>query len=502
MRISKDIQRKMHKLAQLTSQAAMLDKEINDYFESKGWVDYVLRNSKLPDTIYKGRETWMMKLLDGNKIEPFKKKLRETFTKQYMCIVGETEFLNGVFLSILEINKIYNEDCLEGMKKIDDKSIDAIITDLPYGQTSRNKWDSVIPFKPLWKQYERIIKDNGAIILFANGMFTADLMQSNRKLWKYNLIWEKTQPTGFLNAKKMPLRSHEDICIFYKKLPTYNPQKTTGHPRKVSKAEHKTNCKETITASAAQINYYESHFYVKTREKMLQRQLEINKCQKDIATENNEVDDKTPVIIIEETYYIDMDVPGSKPFKSYMDARLITSTNSAQYKLKSEYELDDSGIYMIDGRYACAIGSYYTTEIGTKFDVVMKSGEVIPCILADCKADEHTDNLGQYTISNDSIVEFIVHSPTLIPNISNRYVDIANEESSDIQADGEDYYVALRNLENKYGYDEDIVTIIRMCNQWQNSFHKMQGRCNEFIMATTSYEARIKSILENKTEDE
>ena len=82
------------------------------------------------------------------------------------------------------------------------------------------------------------------------------------------------------------------------------------------------------------------------------------------------------------------------------------------------------------------------------------------------------------------------------------YVDIANEESSDIQADGEDYYVALRNLENKYGYDEDIVTIIRMCNQWQNSFHKMQGRCNEFIMATTSYEARIKSILENKTEPE
>ena len=176
---------------------------------------------------------------------------------------------------------------------------------------------------------------------------------------------------------------------------------------------------QAITANAAQINYYESHFYIKTKEKMLQRQLEMNKRQEDTAIENNEEDDKTPVII-EETYYIDMDVPGSKPFKSYMDARLITSTNSAQYKLKSEYELDDSGIYMIDGRYACAVGSYYTTEIGTKFDVVMESGEVIPCILADCKADEHTDNLGQYTISNDSIVEFIVHSPTLIPNISNR----------------------------------------------------------------------------------
>lgn len=159
---------------------------------------------------------------------------------------------------MLEINKIYNEDCLEGMEKIDDKSVDCIITDLPYGQTSRNKWDSVIPFEPLWEQYERIIKNNGAIILFANGMFTADLMQSNRKLWKYNLIWEKTQPTGFLNAKKMPLRSHEDICIFYKKLPTYHPQKTIGHPRKVSKAEHKTNCKETTDYGEHGLTTYDS----------------------------------------------------------------------------------------------------------------------------------------------------------------------------------------------------------------------------------------------------
>ena len=116
-----------------------------------------------------------------------------------------------------------------------------------------------------------------------------------------------------------------------------------------------------------------------------------------------------------------MDVPTGKTFKSYMDARLITNKSSAQYELKSEYELDESGIYMIDGRYTCAVGSYYTTKIGTKFDVVMVSGEVIPCILADCKADEHTDNLGQYTVGNDSIVEFIVHSPTLIPNISNRW---------------------------------------------------------------------------------
>lgn len=159
---------------------------------------------------------------------------------------------------MLEINKIYNEDCLEGMKKIDDKSIDAIITDLPFGITSRNKWDSVIPFESLWEQYERIIKDNGAIILFGSGMFTADLMESNRKLWKYNLIWQKTQPTGFLNAKKMPLRSHEDICIFYKKPPTYNPQMTDGHERKVSKVAHHVNAKESTDYGKSEWQDYDS----------------------------------------------------------------------------------------------------------------------------------------------------------------------------------------------------------------------------------------------------
>lgn len=125
-------------------------------------------------------------------------------------------------------------DCIEVMKKIPDHSIDMILTDLPYGVTARNKWDTVIPFGLLWEQYKRIIKDNGAIVLFGSGMFTADLMASNRKMWRYNLIWQKTQPTGFLNAKKMPLRTHEDICVFYKKPPVYNPQKTKGHKRKIS----------------------------------------------------------------------------------------------------------------------------------------------------------------------------------------------------------------------------------------------------------------------------
>lgn len=89
-------------------------------------------------------------------------------------------------------------------------------------------------------------------------MFTAELMLSNKPMWKYNIIWEKTQPTGFLNAKKMPLRNHEDICVFYKKHPTYNPQKTVGHTRKVSKAEHKAGCKSTSDYGEHGLTSYDS----------------------------------------------------------------------------------------------------------------------------------------------------------------------------------------------------------------------------------------------------
>ena len=149
-------------------------------------------------------------------------------------------------------------DCLELMEEVPDGSIDMILCDLPYGQTARNKWESVIPFDQLWKQYDRIIKENGAIVLFANGMFTADLMRSNCKIWRYNLVWEKTQPVGFLNAKKMPLRAHEDICVFYKRLPTYNPQKTTGHARKITRAEHRKNCKDSPDYNEFGLTSYDS----------------------------------------------------------------------------------------------------------------------------------------------------------------------------------------------------------------------------------------------------
>jgi len=128
---------------------------------------------------------------------------------------------------MLEINKIYFEDCLEGMKKIDTGSIDMILCDLPYGKT-HSSWDSIIPFEPLWKQYERIIKDRGAIVLTASEPFSSMLIMSNLKLFKYDLIWQKNHPKGHLNAKKMPLRGHEQIIIFYKKPPTYNPEMRKG----------------------------------------------------------------------------------------------------------------------------------------------------------------------------------------------------------------------------------------------------------------------------------
>jgi len=124
--------------------------------------------------------------------------------------------------------KLYNENCLEGHKRIENKSISLIYTDLPFNQT-KNKWDSLIDIDLLWKDYKRIIKDNGAIVLNGQGMFTAMMMISNKNMWRYNLIWKKGErTTGFLNAKRMPLRNHEDIMVFYKKLPTYNPQMILG----------------------------------------------------------------------------------------------------------------------------------------------------------------------------------------------------------------------------------------------------------------------------------
>jgi site-specific DNA-methyltransferase (adenine-specific) len=143
-------------------------------------------------------------------------------------------------------NQIFNEDCLEGMKRIPTKSIDMILCDLPYG-TTRNKWDSIIELDKLWVQYERIIKDNGAIVLTAQTPFDKILGVSNLKMLKYEWIWEKEQGTGHLNAKKMPLKNHENILVFYKNLPTYNPEMTGNEVRKVNRSG---NCSKTTNYGA------------------------------------------------------------------------------------------------------------------------------------------------------------------------------------------------------------------------------------------------------------
>lgn len=127
------------------------------------------------------------------------------------------------------VNSIFEGDCIEIMKQFPDNCIDMILCDLPYG-TTQNKWDSIIPLDELWHEYKRIIKENGAIVLTSQGLFTAQLMLSNPKQFKYKWVWEKSKPTNFLNAKKQPLRKYEDVCVFYKKQPIYNPQMVQGEP--------------------------------------------------------------------------------------------------------------------------------------------------------------------------------------------------------------------------------------------------------------------------------
>jgi site-specific DNA-methyltransferase (adenine-specific) len=127
----------------------------------------------------------------------------------------------------LEINNnnynIINGDCLLEMKQIKEKSIDMILCDLPYGMT-KNNWDIIIPFDKLWIEYNRIIKDNGAIILFGSQPFTSLMITSNLNMFRYSLVWEKNKFSDFLNSKRKPMKTNEDIVVFYKKQPTYNPQ--------------------------------------------------------------------------------------------------------------------------------------------------------------------------------------------------------------------------------------------------------------------------------------
>ena len=126
-------------------------------------------------------------------------------------------------------NRLFQGDCLSILPFFPDRSVDLVLCDLPYG-TTQNKWDSLIPLDALWAQYRRILKPNGAVVLTSQGVFTAKLILSNETWFKYKIVWEKSKPTNFLNAKKQPLRKHEDICVFYERQPTYHPVMGVGVP--------------------------------------------------------------------------------------------------------------------------------------------------------------------------------------------------------------------------------------------------------------------------------
>ena len=150
------------------------------------------------------------------------------------------------------INKIICGECITVMKDIPDKSIDLILCDLPYG-TTQIGWDIIIPFDLLWPAYERIIKDNGAIVLTASQPFTTDLIASNRAMFRYEMIWEKSRAVGFLDANRKPMKAHENILVFYKSLPTYNPIMTEGKPyiatHKANRSAQYSNHGETVTTN-------------------------------------------------------------------------------------------------------------------------------------------------------------------------------------------------------------------------------------------------------------
>ena len=161
-------------------------------------------------------------------------------------------------------------DCLERMKEIPDGSIDLILADPPFG-TTKCSWDSVIPFEPMWNELKRIIKPNGAVVLFGAEPFSSMLRCSNLKMFKYDWVWEKSKATGFLNSKKQPLRAHEVISVFYSKPPTYNPQMVEGLPynkgiRKEQTVEDVYSSFEQVEVKSEGFRYPRSVQYFKTAE--------------------------------------------------------------------------------------------------------------------------------------------------------------------------------------------------------------------------------------------
>ena len=179
---------------------------------------------------------------------------------------------------------LINGDCLIEMQKIEDKSIDLILCDLPYGTTAC-AWDNIIPFDKLWNNYKRIIKDNGAIVLFSTQPFTTALISSNMKDFRYSLIWNKIRAAGFLNANRMPLKQHEDINVFYKAQPTYNPQKYIDKPYDKTKYNGNKLDKNVLGAYTSQSSKNQGERFPKsilTFSQNWRRQNQIHPTQKPV----------------------------------------------------------------------------------------------------------------------------------------------------------------------------------------------------------------------------
>lgn len=166
----------------------------------------------------------------------------------------------------MERNKLYHGDCFDYLPKMADKSVDLILTDMPYGVLNKDnpnaKWDKEVDLRALWREYKRIIKENGAILLFGQGVFAAKLIMSNPKWFKFDFVWDKVRKSNFLNCKKMPMRQHEQVLVFYKKLPTYNPQMVyagphqRNHNRGKGSDEQTNNCFGKFAAAPTIISDY------------------------------------------------------------------------------------------------------------------------------------------------------------------------------------------------------------------------------------------------------
>lgn len=194
-------------------------------------------------------------------------------------------------------SRMINGDCIEKMSEITDHSVDMVLCDLPYG-TTRCSWDSVIDLEKLWIQYKRIVKPNGAILLFAQSPFDKVLGVSNLPMLKYEWIWEKSHATGHFNAKKMPLKAHENILVFYDKLPVYNYMKTNGHIRKTARKKITANS-EVYNNNTKAVSYDSTERYPrsvlkfssdKQTENLHPTQKPLALCEYFIATYSNKGD--------------------------------------------------------------------------------------------------------------------------------------------------------------------------------------------------------------------